>query len=146
MASTRIDKWYETHKHDPEVLAKRAQRSRDYRSKVGRDVLREQERSQNDLLRDKVLDQYGRKCGICGFDTDQRILQIDHINGGGNQERRAIGVRGIRRKALSNPEVYQLLCPNCNWTKRYDLDEQNHKSDSSITTSARLIDGAGTKE
>lgn len=94
-----------------------------------RPMIRESERSQNDELRDKVLDQYDRKCATCGFNKDIRVLQLDHINGGGNQERRKIGTRGIRRNALKNPELYQLLCPTCNWTKRFDLDEQNQRLD-----------------
>jgi len=89
---------------------------------------RQNERSYNDELREQVLDQYGRKCVVCGFNADIRILQLDHVSGNGNQERRAIGVRGIRRKALKNPELYQLLCPNCNWTKRYNLNEHNKRS------------------
>jgi len=143
--SSALD-WYNARKHDPEFRKVRAERAQQYRERVGRSVIRHQERSQNDQLRDQVLEQYGKKCGICGFDKDLRILQLDHINGGGNQERRAIGVRGIRRKALKNPELYQLLCPNCNWTKRFDLGEQNQlKSDLSRTTSALEI-GAGTKD
>lgn len=94
-----------------------------------RPMIRESERSQNDQLRDKVLDQYSRKCAICKFDKDIRVLQLDHINGGGNQERRKIGTRGIRRNALKNPELYQLLCPTCNWIKRFNLDEQNKRKD-----------------
>src|SRR5258708_28059910 len=82
--------------------------------KENRPKLREQERSQNDRLLEEVLQQYGKKCAKCGFNSDIRILQLDHINGGGNRERREIGTRGIRRKALKNPELYQLLCPNCN--------------------------------
>lgn len=88
------------------------------------------ERSLNSRLLDQVLEQYGRKCGVCGFDSDQRILQLDHVNGGGNQERRRIGTRGIRRRALERSNEYQLLCPNCNWTKRFDRAEQNPRKTS----------------
>lgn len=126
MSSTN---YYNKRKHDPEFRKIRAERSARYREKVGRSVIRTQERTVNDRLLEQVLDQYGRKCAKCGFNSDLRILQLDHINGGGNQERRAIGVRGIRRKALNNPELYQLLCPNCNWTKRFDLNEQNQRKD-----------------
>lgn len=141
--------WYNGRKHDPEFLKCRAERSRKYRERVGRPVVRAQERTQNTRLLEKVLDQHGRKCNICGFDKDQRILQLDHVNGGGNQERRQIGTRGIRRNALESPEQYQILCPNCNWTKRFDRLEQNpRKSDSnSRNTSSALVEvqGQGTE-
>ena len=106
------------------------------RRKDRREIIREQERSYNDNLLTKVLEQYAKKCARCGFNSDIRILQLDHVNGGGNRERREIGTRGIRRKALKNPELYQLLCPNCNWTKRFNLNEQNPRSDSRLITSA----------
>src|SRR5437879_1880268 len=91
--------WYDERKHDPEFLKIRAERSAKYRERVGRSVIRNQERSFNDQLLEQVLEQYGKKCAKCGFNSDLRILQLDHINGGGNQERRAIGVRGIRHNA-----------------------------------------------
>lgn len=118
MDSTRSSAFY--YKRDMRVEAREAR-------KRERPRIREDERTYNDSLREQVLEQYDRRCGVCGFDKDVRILQLDHINGGGNQERREIGTRGIRRKALEHPELYQLLCPNCNWTKRYDLDEQNQR-------------------
>ena len=128
MSSASALDWYSARKHDPAFLKARAEQQQARRKRIGRPAVREQERSDNDRLLEKVLDQYGRKCGRCGFDSDIRILQLDHINGGGNQERRKIGTRGIRRKALENPEQYQLLCPNCNWIKRYDLNEHNPRS------------------
>lgn len=88
-----------------------------------REMKREQFRSWNERLREQVWDFFGRKCGHCGFDKDVRILQIDHKNGGGSKECRKIGVRGIRKRALEHPKEYQLLCPNCNWTKRFNQRE-----------------------
>lgn len=120
MSSTRSSAFY--YKHGMIAEAREAR-------KRERPQIRQSERSYNDDLREKIFDLYGRKCGICGFNEDLRILQLDHKNGGGNQERRQIGTRGIRRNALRNPEAYQLLCPNCNWTKRYNLDEQNKPKD-----------------
>ena len=129
MDSTQDLDWYNARKHDPVFRKIRAERTRKYRERVGRSVMREQERSQNDQLREQVLEQYGKKCNKCGYNADLRVLQLDHINGNGNKERRTIGVRGIRRNALKNPEQYQLLCPTCNWIKRYNLNEQNTRKD-----------------
>jgi hypothetical protein len=81
-------------------------------------------RKADEKLRNQVLDLYGRKCNHCSYDSDARILQLDHVNGGGTIERKRLGHRGIRRKALKNPELYQLLCPNCNWIKKFDRGEK----------------------
>lgn len=68
----------------------------------------------------------GGKCKACGF-SDWRALQIDHINGGGNQERREHGGQMTRKKqaelVANNPSAYQVLCANCNFIKRYENQE-----------------------
>lgn len=64
----------------------------------------------------------GNKCNRCGFD-DRRALQIDHVNGGGCTERNAIGQVGVLVRALKHPDLYQLLCANCNWIKRDENGE-----------------------
>ena len=74
----------------------------------------------------KVLIHYGGnppKCACCGF-SDIRALQIDHINGGGMEHRRSIGIKNggitfylwLIRNGF--PEGFQVLCANCNWIKR----------------------------
>lgn len=66
--------------------------------------------------------------GQCGL-GDLRLLQIDHVNGGGNKER--------QKKYTSTPVMYrhylihpdearqklQILCANCNWVKRHENNE-----------------------
>lgn len=70
------------------------------------------------------------KCSMCGFD-DWRALQIDHVKGGGTQERRLYNgtvTRKIQQELIDkNPENYQVLCANCNWIKRYDNKETGKK-------------------
>jgi hypothetical protein len=83
-------------------------------------------------LRAKVLDALGGKCKSCGF-ADERALQIDHINGGGQRERKAMGYRAgyphtYFTRILADPDFlskYQCLCANCNWIKRRELKEYN---------------------
>ena len=62
--------------------------------------------------------------------TDHRILQIDHVNGGGKQEvlKSISGGREriryyirIVESAKRGDRKYQLLCANCNWMKRMVL-------------------------
>ena len=65
-------------------------------------------------------------CRSCGYDADVRALQIDHVNGGGVKEHRKIGSQGISQRVLTHTEDYQLLCANCNWIKRFDMDEVIH--------------------
>jgi len=73
-----------------------------------------------------VLTHYGNgKCACvkCGF-TDIRALSIDHVNGGGCDERRQTHRAGntFYRWLIKNnfPLGYQTLCMNCQWIKRFD--------------------------
>lgn len=77
----------------------------------------------NQQKRNSAIDVLGGKCVRCGID-DRRVLQIDHINGGGKKEERKIGNGGIVKKILTEGTAgYQLLCANCNWIKRWELKE-----------------------
>lgn len=61
--------------------------------------------------------------------SDHRILQFDHVAGGGNQNARKIncGTKRVRyyreivQSKKSGEGRYQLLCANCNWMKRAQL-------------------------
>lgn len=111
-----------------ECSTRRACIQRRYRSsKNGKKVQRDIARSQARKLRQAVIAFLGGKCVRCDW-TDERALQIDHINGGGFQERKKLGNRGLLRKVLQHPEQYQLLCANHNWIKRVERDETNHIS------------------
>jgi hypothetical protein len=92
-------------------------------------------------LRAEVVTLLGGKCVRCGID-DSDVLQIDHRNGGGCKEIKALGsgypylkrvrnavLNSKRRKSVSR---YQLLCANCNWKKRKERNEVR-RSDSSVT-------------
>ena len=78
-----------------------------------------------------VLNKLGSKCVWCGF-SDLRALQIDHIKGGGHQERKKItNTNAFYQKVIDSVDtkegVYQLLCANCNVIKRIENEEHNNK-------------------
>jgi hypothetical protein len=78
-------------------------------------------------LRATVIEHLGNKCISCE-ESDSRVLQIDHVNGGGTKERKVIGSYGIFHKALNDTiQEYQLLCANCNSVKRYEQNEFKKK-------------------
>lgn len=70
--------------------------------------------------RKELLGLLGGKCEKCGID-DWRVLQIDHINGGGRKERASgYDFNAIRRDVLEHGrEKYQVLCANCHALKTY---------------------------
>ena len=76
-------------------------------------------------VKDETFAAYGGYRCACCDETDPVFLVIDHINGGGNQERRSIGPKGTRGGAgeywwlrkQGFPAGYQVLCHNCNFAK-----------------------------
>ena len=83
----------------------------------------------NKRYRLAIIALLGGKCSRCGYDTDYRALQVDHVNGGGTKERAIFGTNSkllferISKSLLNKELKYQLLCANCNWIKRYDNGE-----------------------
>jgi hypothetical protein len=78
-------------------------------------------------LRQQVIKLLGGKCKQCGF-SDLMALQIDHINGDGNKERKSVHCDTRMRKILKNENErkrFQILCANCNFIKRYTNNEHN---------------------
>jgi len=84
-------------------------------------------------LKNKVIQHYGGwVCACCG-ETERLFLQIDHINGGGRKELKAIGCSNgmtfyveIRRKKF--PPGYQVLCANCNMGKHLNSGTCPHQN------------------
>lgn len=78
-------------------------------------------------LRDECVARLGGCCAVCG-ETDWRVLQIDHIDGDGAEDR-ARFKRGSNSSTtylqhiLKNPSKYQILCANHNWIKRVENNE-----------------------
>lgn len=80
-------------------------------------------------LKQKVLAHYGNgklACVRCGF-NDIRALSIDHLNGGGSEQKRQLGGNGsllyFWLVKHNYPLGYQTLCMNCQFIKRVENDE-----------------------
>lgn len=72
-------------------------------------------------IRAAILEKLGKKCKKCGFD-DVRALQVDHINGGGKKHIASFSnnMRTYYKFVLKDTSgMFQILCANCNWIKRY---------------------------
>lgn len=81
-------------------------------------------KTKRDAKRKMVIDYLGGKCKRCGFE-DIRALQIDHIYGGGREDRK-IGLYKFWQNVLKiGSEKYQVLCANCNTIKKCENKEYN---------------------
>lgn len=76
---------------------------------------------------ERIFSILGTSCSKCGF-SNPRALQIDHIRGGGNVQRKRMGGSTFYTYLSKLPAEelrasYQVLCANCNWIKRYENGE-----------------------
>jgi len=82
-------------------------------------------------LYDQLFQVYGDKCICCG-ESNRLFLTLDHINGNGTAERKAMRNRqyGAIGKAIREPDrsKYQILCYNCNCGKWRNKGICPHKS------------------
>jgi hypothetical protein len=119
-------------KNHPEQVIKQRERCRKYsRSRVQEDSKRSQE------LRTKILKILGTKCSnsncpISPEKMDVRLLEIDHVNGGGYKERKSFRqgyfarsryYQYILSQLQSGSEEYQLLCVYCNRLKMLETKQ-----------------------
>lgn len=85
--------------------------------------------AKNRFLRAQIYITLGGICKCCG-EGDYRFLAIDHINGGGNEEKRKNGNSTTLLKHIIAQGIpqdkYQLLCHSCNQAK-HDKKECPHK-------------------
>lgn len=113
--------WYlwakKDHRYQCKKCIRRHQRSRQHRQNVNK-------RRQYRGMRIEILKLLGGRCAMCGF-SDNRVLQIDHKNGGGCQERKAFGTnmreyyKSVLEKVKNGDQSYQCLCANCNCIQKY---------------------------
>jgi hypothetical protein len=125
-------------KQNKEILRKKAHerylKKREYYRQKGKEWRAKNPHYQQGFARKsrlKVLECLGGKCALCGI-PDNRVLQIDHINGGGTKERNQLSTMAVYRKILKlcqeeRSENYQLLCANCHLIKEAArLGERRH--------------------
>ena len=107
--------YYQAHKED---LKKKA---REYR-KTHRHLVNAWRKNRIVKLKQEIFELLGNKCANCGF-NDVDCLQIDHVNGGGNQERKRFRrhqeqyLTHVLKQIQNGSKDYQLLCANCNIKK-----------------------------
>lgn len=76
-------------------------------------------------LRNMAMLKLGDKCSRCGI-RDKRVLQFNHINGGGSKEHQVAGVIRERRNIFYQDIIegkrndINLLCANCNQIYEYE--------------------------
>ena len=94
-----------------------------------REKIKQLQKAHYERVKRQLFDLWGNKCKRCGF-SDKRALQIDHIKGGGTQERREKKITTsqsfwaiVIKSVLEKENKYQLLCANCNWIKRVENKE-----------------------
>lgn len=76
-----------------------------------------------------VFDYYGWHCNCCN-ERLVSMLTIDHVNNNGYEDRRAkrSGVSMYQKIVKEGfPNSYQILCMNCNWSKRIMKGICEHK-------------------
>lgn len=76
-------------------------------------------------VRREALEVLGLQCSCPGCTVNRYVfLSIDHIDGGGNQERQSGGSYSRHRWITRNPEEarakFQTLCFNCNYAKHFE--------------------------
>ena len=95
----------------------------DYKNKICRRCLDNRLRYTQKIiqpLKDAAFRAYGGYiCACCG-ETEPIFLSIDHIDGGGYEQRKTIHAGYSMYSWLKRhkyPEGFQVLCRNCNWGK-----------------------------
>lgn len=72
--------------------------------------------------REKAIALYGGKCECC-YETTYEFLAIDHIRGGGTQERKSRFPNSqsfyLYLSKTYEPDKYRILCHNCNSAMGY---------------------------
>ena len=79
-------------------------------------------------IRGRLFTLLGSRCSKCGYCNSNRALEIDHVNGDGEIERKKYGTlikyyKGVLEQVENGSNKYQTLCANCHAIKTY---EENH--------------------
>ncbi len=118
----------DSHRWNKNNKERRKEYIANWNQKQGDDEILKKRRNYHSRKKAEAHKLLGNKCVKCGI-QDHRVLQIDHIDGGGTKERKEIRLSGtvfhvsVIESVKSNENKYQLLCSNCNWIKRFENKE-----------------------
>lgn len=91
---------------------------------VFRKIEQQRERSFTYRRRLRAIEFLGGACSRCG-NGDVRVLEIDHVKGDGNLDRRIGRDQGVActelAKGIAPQGKYQLLCANCHCIKHWEV-------------------------
>lgn len=81
-------------------------------------------------IKEETLSHYSNgklKCAACGYNGNINGLELDHIDGKGNESRQKLNSAGgwdyyKKLKKLGFPSGYQVLCATCNKIKQIESD------------------------
>lgn len=109
-------KWVLNHQEEIKLIKKR------YRDKPENKLkARIQERKVRLSWKTIVFDHYtnGKNTCQCYDESIFNFLTVDHIHGGGNQERKSGKYHNVYKYLIDNnfPDGFQILCMNCNFAK-----------------------------
>lgn len=87
-------------------------------------------------LRNDIIHHYSQgsmKCACCS-ESRLEVLDLDHINGGGNRERKHMSLEQRNRLIIRKgyPPGYRILCRNCNWLAYLRLKEREDKENGDV--------------
>lgn len=118
----RSKKYYQDHKE--ELRNKHREYHETHREEIEENrLLHRDERLAKDkevrkMIRKNIITHYGGKCACCG-EIRMEFLALDHINGGGVQHRKSLGIKGGTKFyewiwKNNFPDGFRILCHNCN--------------------------------
>lgn len=97
--------------------------------------------NQGPELHNRVISMLGGACVKCGND-DLRVLQVNHINGGGKAELKKTGAINLYKMILRgerSTENLNVMCGNCNILYSYELEDASEERNVLIRPS--LLEG-----
>jgi hypothetical protein len=129
----------------PDVIEKRREYSKNYQRKhreehlesskkyyeIHKKELNDNQREHNIKIRIKFLVMYGDKCVCCG-ESKRIFLTMDHVQNDGNQRREKYGNNNLKEYRIAlkeyRPDIYQVLCYNCNHAKHLNGGKCPHQT------------------
>lgn len=120
------------------------------------DLSRERGRMKYYEYRNDLLNMYGNICACCG-ESNNDILTLDHINNDGHKyivegQNRGSRTSSERKRALKEykPDEFQILCANCNNSKKrnngvcWHINKEDNRSKETLRIWERVYDIYGS--